>query len=123
MPLVQLPLNATTTSAVVQVPDPRRHFLYIQVYTYIPPGGSVAQTGVVYVAFNQVATKGLNGELEIRPGGPDFVFGGNYEENSHPGYSGPKVVYTPNCPLGSINVIASAETIYGCVQYISFPGA
>lgn len=98
-----------SASAVASNPvpyNPDRRFAYIRNYS-----ASAATIWVLFVpqGSNQVATAGLNGELEILPG-MDYEFGGKLDPTTK---QLPGSFKLPNCPLEGISIITSGGTATG----------
>lgn len=99
----QLPIAAIAgSSTVVTATDNTRRFLYLRNYT--------GSADTLWIAFGRPATAGSNGELELAPG-EEISFGGKLESN----LVGQPTAFQQNCPVESINVIATSTTATGCV--------
>ena len=102
----QTALNATTSASNPVPYNPDRRFAYIRNYT-----GSLGTIWLLFVpqGSNQVATQGLNGELEILPG-MDFEFGGKLDPITK---QLPGSFKLPNCPIEAVSIISNS-TATGC---------
>jgi len=94
VPTAQTLIPNSAVSSQITPSRAERRALYIRNYA--------ASVGTMWLAFGATATAGINGEMEIPPGG-------EYNWN---GLLGP---LQGTVPLESINIIISGGTATGCV--------